>query len=120
VARDSTILRVFEPEGGSAYAEPLQVTAFLAGGPIGVAVVFLIVGFGIARLDRWLAAPVERSPALAAGAVALCIQIPVMLRSGVPNGVAYLAVETIGTLVITWSVANGSIRRFHLLGRRSR
>jgi hypothetical protein len=110
VPRDPAITRVFEPGGGSAYAEPLQVTAFLAGGPIAVAFAFALLGFAIARLDRWLAAPVERSPAVAAGAIALCVQIPVMIRSGLPNGFAFLAVEVLGTAAVTWSVAGGRFR----------
>jgi hypothetical protein len=111
ITRNSAISRVFDPHGGYAYATPLQVTAYLAGGPIAVALVFVLVGFAVGRLDEWLAQPALRSPAAAAAAIALAVQVPVMLRSGVPNGIAFLGTEVLGTAVVTWLVAGGALPR---------
>ncbi|MCW3067367.1 MAG: hypothetical protein JWN32_4539 [Solirubrobacterales bacterium] len=115
VHRNREIAKVFDPHGGFAYAEPLQATAYLAGGPFVVALAFALVGLVVGRLDRWLATPALRSPVATAAAISLCVQIPVMLRSGVPNGVAFLGIEVLGTAAVTWSVCGGS-----LLTRRRR
>lgn len=103
--RNRQIAGVFDPQGAFAYAEPLQVTAFLAGGPLAVLLAFVLLGWGIARLDRWLATPAIRHPGPLAAAVAAAVQVPVLIRSGIPNGVAFLAIEVIGAGVVTAHVA---------------
>ena len=111
VERDPVISQTFDPEGPFAYAEPLQVSIFLAGGPIAVGLVCFLLGFGVSRLDRWLAAPRVRSPATAAAAIAAVVQIPILIRSGIPNGAAFFGIEVLGTAAVTWHVAGGRLPR---------
>jgi hypothetical protein len=111
VARDPQIRRGFVPAGGFTYAEPLQVTAYLAGGPAAVVVAFVLVGVGLSRLDRWLTRDRPRHPAALAAAVAAAVQVPVLLRSGLPDGAAFFGVEVLGMAAVTWHVAGGELSR---------
>ncbi len=115
LGRDRLIQETFEPRGPYVYAEPLQVTGYLAAEGYGVILAFVLLGWVVARLDRWLVAPVRRAPATALTAISAVVQLPVLVRSGLPGGVAFAGIEVLGTLAVTWHIAGG--RPLELLSR---
>jgi hypothetical protein len=108
--RDPQIRRTFEPAGPYVYAEPLQVTGYLAGVGVGVVLLFVLTGYLVAKLDRWLVSSRKRSAWTALAAICACVQVPVFLRSGLPGGAAFAGIEVLGTLTVTWHIAGGRLR----------
>jgi hypothetical protein len=97
----------FGSNGGYAVAVPLQATAYLQFGIPGVIVAFALVGMLLAGIDRRLASPsTHRLPYLLV-LITLAVQVPVLLRGGIPAGVVFLLMEVIGAWVAAILVAGG-------------
>lgn len=97
IAEQPVLKAAFNPPGFT-YAIPLQLSAYLEFGIGGVVVVFFGVGALLGAVDRRLAARRQSLPALLALAT-LAVQIPVLLRGGVPAGVAYLLIDVVGVWI---------------------
>lgn len=107
VPRNGTIEENFTPSGGYSYAVPLQAALYLAWGPGALVLGFLALGAAIRTLDVWLAAPRTRPLSHVLAAIACVVQVPVLLRSGVPEGLSFLLIEVVGV----WAVAASSVTR---------
>jgi hypothetical protein len=103
--RQRALRAAFEPSETSAYAMPLVVTAFLAGGLLVALLAAGAVGVLVGYLDRRLA-----SDWLAAGTVAVLVvavvSVPGVLRAGIPAGAMLMLIEVAGM----WLVARTGLR----------
>jgi len=89
------------PGGGYTLAVPLQASVYLEFGVPGVLVVFLGLGALLAALDRRLATRECVSLPYALTVIALAVQIPVLLRAGIPGGVVLLLLDVAGVWIST-------------------
>jgi hypothetical protein len=110
VSEAPAIRSAFDPPGGFAYAVPLQATAYIELGLPGIVLAFLLVGALLAALDRRLARRRQRNLASFLVLVTVTVQVPVLLRAGVPNGLVFLLIDAIGMWVAAVTVA-GAPRR---------
>jgi phosphatidylglycerophosphate synthase len=107
VSEPAAIRQAFYPAGGGAYAIPLQATAYLEFGLPGIAVAFLAIGALLATVDGRLARQRHRSLGTLLALVTLAVQIPILLRSSLPNGLAFLLIDVIGVWIAALTVAGG-------------
>jgi len=104
------IKRELEPSSAYVYAIPLQATAYLQFGLPGVVMVFLLVGALVATIDRRLQRQEQISVQAVLVLVTLAVQIPILLRSGVPAGAVFLLLDVIGVWIAAVTVT-GQTRR---------
>ena len=105
IDRQPVLDAAFNPAEGSAYAMPLVVTSFLAGGVLVVLLASLATGAFVGRLDRALASETISAGTVAVVVVAI-VSVPGVLRAGVPAGMMLLIVEIVGM----WVVARTGLR----------
>lgn len=100
VATEGPLRRAFDAPGGNSYAIPLQAVSYIQLGLGGVAIASLLMGVLVGRLDQWLVRGSASLPAMLA-VVAAAVQVPFVLRTGIPRGLAISALEVFGL----WFVA---------------
>ena len=105
IGRQRALREAFSPDPKYAFAMPLFGTAFLSGGIVAVFLLSLGVGALVARLDRVLASSAT-SIATVVTAVVAIVNVPVLLRSGIPLGATLFLVEVVGM----WVVARTGLR----------
>lgn len=99
IDRQPVLRQAFEPGGAGAYAMPLPVTSFLAGGILVMVLASLAVGAFVGRLDRSLASDCQRAGTVTVLVVAI-VSVPGVIRAGVPAGVILLLVEVAGMWLV--------------------
>jgi hypothetical protein len=103
--REARAIRdAFDPNGGYTNAVPLQAISYLQFGLPGVAIVFVAFGALLAWVDRRLATPRQSLTALLP-TVALAVEIPIVLRGGIPAGLVFLLIDVIGMWAAAVTVA---------------
>ena len=100
VSTDLPLKRAFEPPGGNQFAIPLQAVSYIQFGLVGVVLAGLMIGLLIGQLDRWLLRRRATMPVLLA-LIAAAVQVPFLLRAGIPRGLAVSVFEVAGL----WAVA---------------
>lgn len=94
--RSRTVQAVFSPAGEGMYAVPILANGFLAGGTLVVLAVAVLLGALLRAVD----VRVLRTASLPAWQLltllAVVVQLPMAIRSGIPNGVALFATEVLG------------------------
>jgi hypothetical protein len=119
----AAVKRELEPGGGYVFAIPLQATAYLQFGLAGVIGAFAMVGALLAAIDRRLERSSAMSLALFLPLMTLAVQVPLLLRSGVPAGAVFLLMDVVGmwlaTITVTGTTRAELARQLARLRRRS-
>lgn len=99
IGENPTIKAAFQPGGGYAYAVPLIAGAYLGFGAAGLVVVSLVLGWFTGWIDRRLTG--DQCSAVAA-LVIVCsmVGITLVMRSGIPNGLAFAVIDVVGGAVV--------------------
>ncbi len=116
-SRSDALERALYPGEGYAHAIPLQASAYIQAGPPGIVIVFLLLGAGVALLDRRLSQLTRSSITVVVVLTTLVVAIPSYLRSSEAGGFALAAVDVLGLGLVAFT-ADGGVGR--LLGRASR
>jgi hypothetical protein len=95
INRNPRIAQVLVPGGGTAYAVPLIGSVFLGFGVYGVAIVSLLVGWLTGRLDLLLGRGRRRGATFAVAFACVATGMPLVLRSGLPEGLAFAALDVV-------------------------
>jgi hypothetical protein len=103
VDSDPVIEQTFNPGGGNSYALPLQLVSYIQFGLPGVGVVGFFLGFFMVGIEGLIRRPQQSLPMLLLG-VATAIQVPFLLRTGVPRGLALGALEVFGAYVVARTI----------------
>jgi hypothetical protein len=82
--------------------------SYLQYGALAVGGVFLLLGLLCAAIDRRLRG--SRSLPAVLMLIALCSTLPMVLRSGVPDGVVILALDDAGFGVVGWTLVRERLR----------
>ena len=103
LAREPALERVLGSRNGNRHAVPLQAEGYVQFGLPGVGILFALVGAVAAVLERALR---RRTLALASlvTLVAVAVQLPFVLRTGIPLGVAVAGLDIIGTYAVARTV----------------
>lgn len=99
---------LLESSGGYGYALPIPLAAYVEFGLVGVVLGGVLVGAALVAADRGLGRdhqPLSRLLVL----TALAVEIPACLRSSLPRGVSFAALDLLGM----WIVARTSLRGRH-------
>lgn len=108
VTDDGPIEKTFySTEEGSSYALPLQLFGYTQFGIVGVCLVAALLGAAAALLAQLLLNPGRSLPLLIA-LTAAAVQLPVVLRTGVPRGIAVAMIEIVGSFVVAWTIIRHS------------
>lgn len=100
VDRQPVIAGTFLPRDGAAPAIPLMVVLYLGGGAAAVVLGLAMVGVGATALDRSLAQQRHSSFPVVVTKIALIVQLPILIRSGIPAGVVFLMLDVLAVYVI--------------------
>jgi hypothetical protein len=103
VAREPALERVLGERNGNAHAVPLQAEGYVQFGVPGVLIIFTLVGIGVGCLERAMRRNALALPGLIT-LVAIVVQVPFILRTGIPLGVAVAGLDVIGTYVVARTV----------------
>jgi hypothetical protein len=101
IERNRRIASVLTP-GGGAYALPLMASAYLGFTVLGVAVASILLGWLTGGLDRLLARARHRGATFAVALVCAATGIPLVMRSGVPEGLAFATLDIVVGVAVTW------------------
>lgn len=120
VERERLVERFLGSNAGNSHAVPLQAEGYVQFGLLGVIALFALVGAAVALLERGLSRRSLTLPALVV-LVAATVQIPLIVRSGIPLGVAVAGLYVLGSYAVAHTVVRTSRGEHHgILGRRRR
>lgn len=108
IGRSKTITFAFSTGPDTAYSVPIQATALLAGGPIVLFAISALLGWLTRLVDRRLLRAERIATWKLIMLVSLIIQIPLIIRSGIPNGVAVGLTDVIGAAATAWLILRRS------------
>jgi hypothetical protein len=109
VKRDPRLDRFLGASGGGTHAVPLQAEGYVQFGLPGVLVLFLLLGAALAAVDRALARASLTLPALIT-LVVIAVQIPLVVRSGIPLGAAVAGLYVLGAYVVARTIVRTRYR----------
>lgn len=100
---------LLEVTGGYSHAVPIPVVGYVEFGLVGVVLGGILVSVALVAVDRRLGRRDLRLSSLLV-LVAAAIQIPFCLRTGLPRGVAFAALDLIGMWIVANTCLRGSTR----------
>lgn len=103
VDRDPILERFLGARDGNTHAVPLQAEGYVQIGLLGVVALFALIGAAVALLERALARATVTLPTLIT-LVVIAVQIPLVIRSGVPQGAAVAGLYALGAYAVARTV----------------
>jgi hypothetical protein len=101
---------LLESSGGYGYALPIPLVGYVEFGLVGVVLGGALLGLALALTDRGLSRDRQELSRLLV-LTALVVEIPFCLRSSVPRGVSFAALDLLGMFVVAKSCLRGSAAR---------
>lgn len=110
ISRSRAIERAMFPSDGTSHAIPLQVSTYLQGGLAVVVLAFLLLGAGVAWLDRRLLGTRRGSFTRVVFLTSVAVAVPSYLRSSEAGGLALAAIDVVGLTLVAFTAEGGARR----------